>query len=208
MGYCLLYESMLTTVLIARDKFLAPDGIILPDQANLYLTAIEDHEYKEDKINFWENVYGFNMSCIKEMALREPLVDVVEANQIVSSATPLIHIDITKIKKEELDFEVPWRLIALRDDFCHAFVAYFDIEFSKCHKKIHFTTSPQSQYTHWKQTVFYLKDVIQIKKGEEINGKFHCKPNSKNPRDLDIVISFTFKGHYQTISGSHQYFLR
>ena len=32
MGYCLLYESMLETVLFARDKFLKPDGIILPDK--------------------------------------------------------------------------------------------------------------------------------------------------------------------------------
>jgi hypothetical protein len=26
------------------------DGIVLPDKASLYLTAIEDAEYKEDKI--------------------------------------------------------------------------------------------------------------------------------------------------------------
>ena len=32
MGYALLYESMLDTVLVARDKWLAPDGIIMPDK--------------------------------------------------------------------------------------------------------------------------------------------------------------------------------
>lgn len=26
------------------------DGVVLPDKASLYLTAIEDAEYKEDKI--------------------------------------------------------------------------------------------------------------------------------------------------------------
>jgi hypothetical protein len=31
MGYALLYESMLDTVLVARDKWLNPDGIIMPD---------------------------------------------------------------------------------------------------------------------------------------------------------------------------------
>lgn len=40
-GYFLLYESMLDTVIYARDKWLAPDGLIFPDRANLYLTAIE-----------------------------------------------------------------------------------------------------------------------------------------------------------------------
>jgi protein arginine N-methyltransferase 1 len=50
MGYFLLYESMLDTVLYARDNYLVPDGKIFPDKATLYLAGIEDGEYKEDKI--------------------------------------------------------------------------------------------------------------------------------------------------------------
>lgn len=34
----------------------------------------------------WENVYGFDMSCIKEVAIKEPLVDVVDPKQLVSTA--------------------------------------------------------------------------------------------------------------------------
>ena len=33
MGYFLLYESMLDSVLWARDKYLAKDGKMLPDRA-------------------------------------------------------------------------------------------------------------------------------------------------------------------------------
>lgn len=51
MGYCLFYESMLDTVIYARDKWLKPDGLIFPDKATLYVCAIEDRQYKEDKIN-------------------------------------------------------------------------------------------------------------------------------------------------------------
>lgn len=51
MGYFLLYESMLDTVLLARDKYLKKDGLIFPDTATLYLAAIEDQDYKEEKIN-------------------------------------------------------------------------------------------------------------------------------------------------------------
>ena len=51
MGYFLLYESMLDTVLLARDKYLKPDGLIFPDIATLYIAAIEDSDYKEEKIN-------------------------------------------------------------------------------------------------------------------------------------------------------------
>ncbi len=51
MGYFLLYESMLDTVLEARDRYLKPGGLIFPDHATLYVAAIEDQEYKEEKIN-------------------------------------------------------------------------------------------------------------------------------------------------------------
>jgi len=51
MGYFLLYESMLDTVLLARDKYLKPGGLIFPDNASMYICAIEDQDYKEEKIN-------------------------------------------------------------------------------------------------------------------------------------------------------------
>lgn len=35
MGYCLLYESMLSSVLLARDRWLKPGGAILPDTATM-----------------------------------------------------------------------------------------------------------------------------------------------------------------------------
>lgn len=50
MGYFLLYESMLDTVLYARDRYLNPGGKIFPDKATMYLAGIEDGEYKDDKI--------------------------------------------------------------------------------------------------------------------------------------------------------------
>jgi protein arginine N-methyltransferase 1 len=50
MGYFLLYESMLDTVLYARDRYLIPGGLIFPDKAHIYMAGIEDGEYKEEKI--------------------------------------------------------------------------------------------------------------------------------------------------------------
>jgi protein arginine N-methyltransferase 1 len=188
MGYFLLYESMLDTVLFARDKWLKKDGLIFPDRATLYLQGIEDAEYKEDKIGFWDNVYGFNFSCMKEIVRREPLVDVVEAKQVCTNAVVIKHIDITTVKKEELIFTTEFKLKALQDDFCHALIAYFDIDFTHGHKRIHFSTGPQAKYTHWKQTVFYLEKDLVLNTGDQVVGNLSCRPNTKNPRDLDIEI--------------------
>ncbi|KAJ8895999.1 hypothetical protein PR048_001340, partial [Dryococelus australis] len=81
MGYCLFYESMLDTVLYARDKWLKPDGLLFPDRATLFITGIEDRQYKDEKINWWDDVYGFDMQAIRKVAISEPLVDVVDPKQ-------------------------------------------------------------------------------------------------------------------------------
>ena len=112
MGYALLYESMLSTVLVARDRWLKKDqsgagfaGLIFPDRATLRVQALEDAEYKEEKIHFWDNVYGFDMKCIKEVALAEPLVDTVEQSAVVSNSCTVLEVDIMTVRKEDLDFK-------------------------------------------------------------------------------------------------------
>ncbi|CAG8497758.1 7297_t:CDS:2 [Diversispora eburnea] len=200
MGYFLLYESMLDTVLVARDKYLKPGGLIFPDKATIYLAAIEDGEYKEEKIGFWDSVYGFDFSSIKSVALREPLVDTVDNKAVVTNPCSIKEIDILTVKKSDLAFTAPFRLTAYRDDYIHAFIAWFDIIFSACHKPIKFSTGPQVKYTHWKQTVFYTTDAITIKKGENIVGTLSCAPNKRNNRDLDIEIFYEFSGEVGTSS--------
>ena len=194
MGCCLYFESMLDTVLVARDRFLKPDGLVLPDKATLVMVGIEDKQYKAEKIDFWDQVYGFDFSSVKRLALAEPLVDVVDSEQCVTKNCLVRQLSIEKMSQSETTFTAPFKLEATRNDYVHAFVAYFDVAFTHCHKPMGFSTGPRFKPTHWKQTVFYLEDVITICAGEAITGTFSCCPNEKVPRDLDITISYSFDG--------------
>jgi len=208
MGYCLFYESMLDSVLFARDKWLADDGLMFPDRATLYITAIEDRQYKDDKINWWDDVYGFDMSCIKKVALQEPLVDVVDRNQVVSNSCLLKELDIRTCTKDDIPFDSPFNLKFKRNDYCQALVTFFQVEFSKCHQRVGFSTAPEAPYTHWKQTVFYLEDYITCMKDEEVYGVFRMKPNERNKRDLDFEIEVDFQGQLTQMAEKNKYRMR
>lgn len=210
MGYCLFYESMLDTVIYARDKWLKKgSGLLFPDRASLFLTAIEDRAYKNKKINFWEDVYGYKMTCIKELAISEPLVDNVDPKQIVTSNSLVKSVDLHKVKKEDLTFEVPFSLTVKEDEYIHAFMTYFTIDFSACHTPIGFTTSPETnRYTHWKQTVFYFPDCIAAERGETIKGIFKMSPNDVNRRDLDFEIEVNFTGKISKMRSRFYYKMR
>lgn len=226
-SYCLFYESMLDTVLYARDKWLDKEnGMMFPDRCTLFVTAIEDRQYKDEKvkppqnfvclkftifssqINWWDEVYGFNMSHIRKVAITEPLVDVVDPKQVVTNSYMVKEIDLYTVEKKDLAFECDFHLTVRRNDFVQALVTYFNVEFTKSHKRLGFSTSPDSPYTHWKQTVFYLDDYITAKKGEDIYGTFSMQPNEKNNRDLDFGIKVKFQGELSQISESNTYRMR
>lgn len=197
MGYFLLYESMLDTVLFARDKWLVEGGLIFPDKATLYLAGIEDGDYKEEKIGYWDNVYGFNYSVVKNIILEEPLVDCIEDHVINTSVCPIIELDLNTCTVKDVDFVSRFKLTVNRKDFVHALVSWFDISFSKCMHPVSFTTGPQGKRTHWKQTVFYIKDCLVAMPNESIEGIIAVRKNASNPRDLDIKIGYKFEGAIQ-----------
>ena len=47
--------------------FQAPDGMIFPDRATLYVTAIEDRQYKDEKINckYFIKLFFLFAPCLK-----------------------------------------------------------------------------------------------------------------------------------------------
>lgn len=207
MGYFLLYESMLDSVLWARDRYLVPDGVIFPDVAKIYVAGIEDEEYKEEKIGFWRNVYGFDYTPFQSIALSEPLVDTVEMRSVATDPSLILDIDLYTVKVEDLEFVSDFSLKATRNDTVHALVAWFDMEFKKCPKVVKFSTGPHAKYTHWKQTVFYFGNEMPVFTDETITGTLSCKPNAENPRHLDITISHNLitSDKSRQISGSDKF---
>ncbi|KAI9246131.1 S-adenosyl-L-methionine-dependent methyltransferase [Sporodiniella umbellata] len=204
MGHFLLYESMLEAVIFARDKYLAPGGLIFPDKATMYITAIEGGEYRDDKIDFWDDIYGFDYSHIKQRAMREPVVETVKYRSLMSSVYRFQEIDVAKIRKEELAFKVPFEITAAREEYVHAFACWFDIEFNHGDKPIGFSTGPHAKYTHWKQTVFCIPEILEMKSGENIKGTISCAPNGIDSRNLDINIDFQLEGEHRSTKESLQ----
>jgi len=208
MGYFLLYESMLDTVLFCRDKWLVEGGLMFPDKATLHLGAIEDADYRCDRFDFWDNCYGFDFHDVKKYIMEEPVVDVVEKDRVVTDVCTVLELNLSTCKVSDLDFCSPFKLRLKRQDYVHALVGWFDCSFTYCHYRIVFSTSPFSQYTHWKQTVFYIDRPICALEDETITGWIAVRKNAKNPRDLDVKIAYDFNGKNSKASVEQYYRIR
>ncbi|OAY77460.1 putative protein arginine N-methyltransferase 3 [Ananas comosus] len=177
MGYCLLYESMLSSVLYARDHFLKPGGAILPDTATIFGAGFGRGG---TSLPFWDNVYGFDMSCIgkeiAEDAARVPMVDIVEPQDIVTESAMLHYFDLATMTQEEMDFTSSFELKPRPDNarltWCYGIVLWFETGFTARYCKeaqAILSTSPHCPKTHWSQTIFTFKEPIALTTVESID---------------------------------------
>ncbi|KDP40554.1 hypothetical protein JCGZ_24553 [Jatropha curcas] len=182
MGYCLLYESMLSSVLFARDKWLKPGGAILPDTATIYAAGFG---IGGTSLPFWKDVYGFNMSSIgKELvkdAAQFPIVDVVDDCNLVTNAAILRTFDLATMNPEEVDFTASIELepkyslasntseTTSKATWCYGVVLWFDTGFTSRFCKetpAVLSTSPYTPKTHWFQTILTFREPIAMTQGK------------------------------------------
>lgn len=181
MGYCLLYESMLSSVIFARDRWLRPGGAMLPDTATIFVAGFGRGG---TSLPFWENVYGFDMSWIGQEIKKDssciPIVDVIEACDIVTSTAVLQAFDLLTMKYEEMNFTAEVELesksgtplpteLESKTIECHGLVLWFETGFTERFCKempTVLSTSPYTPKTHWSQTILTFQEPITIALGE------------------------------------------
>ncbi|KAJ4897779.1 putative protein arginine N-methyltransferase 6 [Raphanus sativus] len=135
MGYMLLYESMLGSVITARDRWLKPGGLILPSHATLYMAPISHPDRYSHSIDFWRNVYGIDMSAMmqlaKQCAFEEPSVESISGENVLTWPEVVKHIDCQTIKIQELDsVTARYKFKSMMRAPMHGFGFWFDVEFS------------------------------------------------------------------------------
>ena len=173
MGYGLFFESMLDTVLYARDKYLKPDGALLPDVCCIKIAGCT--KLATVDFDFWNDVYGFSMKEVAvqqlDHALATAVVKHVEGEHIGTTETEILRLDLCKCSVKDTEFSAEFKLDALEDatkdqsQTIYGIVLWFDTEFSSrfCRENpVVLSTSPKEPKTHWVQTALHFPEPLVL----------------------------------------------
>ena len=62
---------------------------VYPDVCTISLVAVSDVNKHADRIAFWDDVYGFNMSCMKKAVIPEAVVEVLDPKTLISDPSTI-----------------------------------------------------------------------------------------------------------------------
>ena len=205
MGYFLVYEGMLDTVITARDRFLKKGGVMLPSRSVIKLAGLSDQALYDKHVTFWNDVYGYSMSSLKSECITEPLITVVKSENLCSNDVSVAEIDSMTCTRESthlLECDVVLKIS--KTTVMHAIVGWFDCFFD--HKRLNegnnsvvLSTSPKTESTHWKQTVFLLKTPVEVKEGSDFCMKVSISRPKHEDRALKVDIVFPDKSKQEYV---------
>ena len=197
MGYCLLYESMLFSVLHARDKYLKEGGCVLPDLAQIFVAGCDESAIN---LNFWDDVEGFSMKSVGKKLLEREMksqahVRDVDGGWVATSTALVSEFDLCTMAPEDaksFSSEFDLTLEGATEGAIHALVIWFDNVFSKkhCPKEVVLTTSPKKEHTHWAQTLLVLPQPIDLDSSRSLKGKLTFEQHTEDYRGLHIVLEY------------------
>ncbi len=205
MGFYLLHESMLESVLLARDKHLKADGLMFPSKATIYAAACRLGQFHAEQVDFWNHLYGLDLSPVGQAVLEskrcKPEVTLVKADDLLSQPVRVADFDLAWLGLDEIE-RVHSRSFSsvLCDEPTdyQGVCLWFDCSFewpdripstpATHHSVITLSTSPNSPPTHWQQTIIVLPSSIPVEEGDLIGWELTLKRGVEHRRRYQIEL--------------------
>jgi hypothetical protein len=200
MGFYLLHESMLESVLLARDKHLKPDGVMLPSRATLYAAACRLGQFYSEQVDFWKDLYGLDLSPVGQAVLDskrcKPEVAVVKADELLSAPVQVADFDLAWLGPDEIERVHSRAFTSVVCDepteyqgVCLWFDCAFEWPDRMASSPVKLSTSPSSAATHWKQTIIVLPSSIQVEEGDLIGWELTLNRSPEHRRRYQIELN-------------------
>lgn len=190
---------------------------MVPSECKILIAAVHDPEYMNDYVNFWDNIYGFKMTAMKDRIREDVTITHLPADTVVSEPAAFCHLPLHVVSTADLVFTKPFELKIKQDaPTLDAFVVYFDNYFATTREQIiapdaraetwkdskggvAFTTGPFRKETHWRQGLLLIEEGknAPVKAGEVIKGEITYRERKENSRELEVEVSWKGDGEAQ-----------
>jgi protein arginine N-methyltransferase 1 len=144
-GHLAFEEGMVESISDAMERFLKPDGSLIPQAVTLYAAPVCEREIYESCIDGWRPAYGIDYSVMREQAVGATYVTEINERDLFAKHQSIFSVDFLQSAQVEIHAEKTFEIY--RDGEINGIAFWFD---SKLTDVIRLSSGPWSK-THWKQ---------------------------------------------------------
>ncbi|XP_047225537.1 protein arginine N-methyltransferase 2 isoform X5 [Girardinichthys multiradiatus] len=195
-----VFEFMVESVLLARDRWLRDGGVMWPSSAALTLVPCQADSYYSEKMAFWERPYGLDFTPLQPLAQQEfftkpKFSHLIDPKDCLSAPCDVICLNMYTVQVRDLEeMEGEFKFCVVKPGVFHGFTAWFTVQFESLEAggaTVELDTGPNSDPTHWKQTLFMLDKPIHVYGGDSIRGNIVLRRNPVWRRHMTVTLHWT-----------------
>jgi SAM-dependent methyltransferase len=172
-------ENMLAPLVIARDRWLRPGGVIVPASVTAWLAPAWIEGLAADLAHWRSRPHGVDLSVIADMTAHDSMLSQAPLvlDDLLADARELwTHVAATcSLEEADRPFEARLSFHARRDGKLSGLAAWFTSELAAGEV---LSTAVGAPDTHWGRVLFPLNDTVVVTEGTPIEVDFRCEQSS------------------------------
>ena len=174
-GHIAFEEGMAESLFDAKERFLAPDGVIIPERVELKVALVEEKEVYRECIECWQPIHGIDYSVLREEAVKACYLTGLSDRNLLSEPKTFFMVNFSEGRQRNLQgthaFDV------CRSGKINGIALWFDADLAP---GVSLSSGPWAR-NHWKQCFAPITAPIKVSAGDnvsiDINMQLRTKEN-------------------------------
>lgn len=172
-GNFLLTEDLLPALFLARDRFLAPGGTLLPDRARMIAAPVSAPDYHQERVGNWNlaeasdhgiETYGIDYAAARPFSVNSLYYESAEGLNAELLAEPACLAELDFMTATEAACDGRIETTVRTAGTCHGWLGWFDMRLGS----EWLSTAPDAESTHWRQVFMPLDQPLTVQEGQRL----------------------------------------
>jgi histone-arginine methyltransferase CARM1 len=199
-----LHDSPLRELALARDRWLKPDGILVPRELSILMSPLTDgatHAYLKTQADFWDdtNFFGIDYSCMKDAAYLEhfsqPMAGQIDRDAVLCNIPNKFDLDLSVVTPATLDnMTMPFLFRCDKRGIAHGFGFWFELSLGlrAANGEAVIRSGPDTAEAQWYTCRMIMPKKLSVTPSTTIVGQVTM---TKNPmKSYDFAVKARIEG--------------
>jgi protein arginine N-methyltransferase 1 len=169
-GVLPFFEQNIQSIIDARKRLLARDGVLISRRDILWAAVVEAPEQYAEIVNPWQNQFDLDLSAGTRFITNNWRKTHIKPDQFLAEPVCWNTIDYYEVDDCDARGEISWR--AARNATAHGFAVWFDSELVD---DIRFSNHPAAPRMIYGQGFFPFSQPVEVSEGDRIELKLTAK---------------------------------